>query len=390
MADSRLRLSLDVTAVPGPGRSGPASTRCSLAGALAARPDVDLVLFGRRSDATRWDGPAPGPGWTPMAPGPRPLRLAWEQLRLPGPAGPAGVIRPPRAALHHAGALVGAGRGHRPRPELLRGPPVAPAVQGPAVPPGHQGGRPPGRGRGLPEPGDRRGAGPLVPGGRRGVRGPPRRRHPAVPARGAHPGSERTTPRWPPWTAAWPTAVPSSSSSGPSSPARTSPPWSAPSPAWPTGTPTRCWCWPGAAGGGPRPWSGPSGPVRGGRPDRADRLRARRGGPGPAALGDRRRLPGPLRGVRPPALEALACGAPAGHHHGDGHGGGGRRRPPCWSPRAMRTGWPTPWMPRWRAGATAAGPSGDRRRGGSTSWPATPGRPAPSGTCEAYRHAAGR
>jgi len=54
-----------------------------LAEALDARADVDLVLFGRRSDGPRWHSVAPGAEVVASAPEPRPLRLAWEQVRLP-------------------------------------------------------------------------------------------------------------------------------------------------------------------------------------------------------------------------------------------------------------------------------------------------------------------
>jgi glycosyltransferase involved in cell wall biosynthesis len=53
-----------------------------LAVALAARDDLELVLFCRSDDGPRWRGlTAAAP--VASAPGPRPLRLAWEQLRLP-------------------------------------------------------------------------------------------------------------------------------------------------------------------------------------------------------------------------------------------------------------------------------------------------------------------
>jgi glycosyltransferase involved in cell wall biosynthesis len=82
VTDPGLRLSLDVTAVPsrpvGAGRY-----TLELAGALANRSDVDLVLFTRRSDAPRWRTLSPGNEPVAGAPEARPLRLAWEQLRLP-------------------------------------------------------------------------------------------------------------------------------------------------------------------------------------------------------------------------------------------------------------------------------------------------------------------
>ena len=66
-----------------------------LAGALAARTDVELTLFGRRDDR-RWSVQAPGARMIAGAPTPRPLRLTWEQLRLPGLLARSGV------AVHHA------------------------------------------------------------------------------------------------------------------------------------------------------------------------------------------------------------------------------------------------------------------------------------------------
>ncbi len=78
-----LKLSLDVTAVP-THPVGAGQYTQALAGALAERSDVDLVLVGRRSDRARWTALAPGAEVAALAPSARPLRLAWEQLRLPG------------------------------------------------------------------------------------------------------------------------------------------------------------------------------------------------------------------------------------------------------------------------------------------------------------------
>jgi glycosyltransferase involved in cell wall biosynthesis len=94
VAEPLLRLSLDVTAVPDR-PVGAGQYTLELARALAPRPDVDLVLVARRSDATRWRTAAPGAGLAATAPGPRPLRLAWEQLGLPG------VLRTEHVAVHH-------------------------------------------------------------------------------------------------------------------------------------------------------------------------------------------------------------------------------------------------------------------------------------------------
>jgi len=76
-----MRLSLDVTAVPAQ-PVGAGQYTLQLAGALAARSDVDLVLFSRRADQARWRSVAPSARLLATAPDARPLRLAWEQLRL--------------------------------------------------------------------------------------------------------------------------------------------------------------------------------------------------------------------------------------------------------------------------------------------------------------------
>jgi glycosyltransferase involved in cell wall biosynthesis len=93
-ADKTVRLSLDVTAVPA-AAVGAGQYTLQLAGALASRPDVDLVLFGRRHDIRPWPVLAPGARYVGRAPGPRPLRLAWEQAALPGLLADSGV------AVHH-------------------------------------------------------------------------------------------------------------------------------------------------------------------------------------------------------------------------------------------------------------------------------------------------
>ncbi len=94
MPEVPLRLSLDVSAVP-PRAVGAGQYTLHLAGALAARTDVDLTLYGRRDDRLRWPSVAPGAHFVPDAPAPRPLRLAWEQFRLPGLLARSGV------AVHH-------------------------------------------------------------------------------------------------------------------------------------------------------------------------------------------------------------------------------------------------------------------------------------------------
>ena len=89
-----LRVALDVSAVPVQ-LVGAGHYTVQLAGQLSARPDVDLVLFSRAGDRDRWT-PLVDPGdLVASAPDPRPLRLAWEQLRL-GP-----LVTASGAAVHH-------------------------------------------------------------------------------------------------------------------------------------------------------------------------------------------------------------------------------------------------------------------------------------------------
>jgi glycosyltransferase involved in cell wall biosynthesis len=94
MGDAALRLSLDVSAVPdrpvGAGRY-----TVGLASALSVRPDLDLVLFSRRADGARWRSIAAGAPVVAASPGPRPLRLAWEQGRLPA------LLTAHRVEVHH-------------------------------------------------------------------------------------------------------------------------------------------------------------------------------------------------------------------------------------------------------------------------------------------------
>ena len=94
MVDPPLRVSLDVSAVPARA-VGAGHYTLQLAGALASRTDVDLTLFGRRDDARRWPDVAPGAALVSAAPTSRPLRLAWEQVRLPGLLARSGV------SVHH-------------------------------------------------------------------------------------------------------------------------------------------------------------------------------------------------------------------------------------------------------------------------------------------------
>ena len=120
VAEAPLRLSLDVSAVP-VHAVGAGQYTLQLAGALAARADVDLTLYGRQDDRARWRDVAPG----------RPAGGRRPRVRVPSvwpgsssgcrPVGPIRRVGPPRAALHHARAHHGPDGGHRPRPELLRG-----------------------------------------------------------------------------------------------------------------------------------------------------------------------------------------------------------------------------------------------------------------------------
>ncbi|HVC66822.1 MAG TPA: glycosyltransferase family 1 protein [Acidimicrobiales bacterium] len=91
---ARLRVALDVTAVPDR-PVGAGHYILQLARGLSARPDVDLVVFGRSADRDRWAALVPEGNLVAEAPAARPLRLAWEQLRL-GP-----LLAASGAAVHH-------------------------------------------------------------------------------------------------------------------------------------------------------------------------------------------------------------------------------------------------------------------------------------------------
>ncbi|HEX2040387.1 MAG TPA: glycosyltransferase family 1 protein [Acidimicrobiales bacterium] len=77
-----MKVSLDVSAVPA-SPAGAGRYTIDLVAALAAREDVALTLVSRRDDGDRWDEVAPGADVVAAAPGRRPARLAWEQMRLP-------------------------------------------------------------------------------------------------------------------------------------------------------------------------------------------------------------------------------------------------------------------------------------------------------------------
>ncbi len=77
-----MRVCLDVTAIPGR-PAGAGRYVLDLAAALGRRDDVKLTVLCRRGDEARWRS-RPGDNLAlGRAPTQRPLRLVWEQLRLP-------------------------------------------------------------------------------------------------------------------------------------------------------------------------------------------------------------------------------------------------------------------------------------------------------------------
>jgi glycosyltransferase involved in cell wall biosynthesis len=93
-AHDRLVLTLDVSAVPS-NPVGAGQYTMHLASALSRRTDLDLNLIGRRDDRERWTQVASGARLVAAAPRQRPLRLAWEQVALPG------LVRRLGASVHH-------------------------------------------------------------------------------------------------------------------------------------------------------------------------------------------------------------------------------------------------------------------------------------------------
>jgi glycosyltransferase involved in cell wall biosynthesis len=67
-----------------------------LLGGLATHPDARLTLFTSSGDTARWLDAHPHLAVRDVAPRPRPARLAWEQLSLPG------RIRQAQPAVHHS------------------------------------------------------------------------------------------------------------------------------------------------------------------------------------------------------------------------------------------------------------------------------------------------
>ena len=90
-----LSVSLDVSAVPAE-PAGAGRYTLDLAAALARRDDLALELVSRKNDAARWQDLGPSTTVRAKAPGPRPLRLAWEQARL------ARLLRRLGVAVHHS------------------------------------------------------------------------------------------------------------------------------------------------------------------------------------------------------------------------------------------------------------------------------------------------
>ena len=76
------RLSLDVSAVP-PKPAGAGRYTIDLARELARRDDVRVTFVARRDDAERWEAMGSQVSVAAVAPTRRPLRLTWEQVRLP-------------------------------------------------------------------------------------------------------------------------------------------------------------------------------------------------------------------------------------------------------------------------------------------------------------------
>lgn len=88
-------VSLDVTAVPA-NPSGAGRYTIDLATALSRRDDVVLTFVARSGDAARWEALSPAARVVATAPRSRPVRLAWEQARLPR------LLRTLPVRVHHA------------------------------------------------------------------------------------------------------------------------------------------------------------------------------------------------------------------------------------------------------------------------------------------------
>ena len=77
-----MRLLLDASAVPAR-PVGAGVYTCRLAGALDRLGECELHLLARRGDGDRWRDVAPNATVHAVVPPPRPARLAWEQVRAP-------------------------------------------------------------------------------------------------------------------------------------------------------------------------------------------------------------------------------------------------------------------------------------------------------------------
>ncbi len=77
-----IRVCLDASAVPAE-PAGAGRYTIELAAALGRRHDVALTFVARSGDSERWEELVAGAEVVPTAPRKRPLRLAWEQARLP-------------------------------------------------------------------------------------------------------------------------------------------------------------------------------------------------------------------------------------------------------------------------------------------------------------------
>ena len=89
-----MKVAVDVSAIPAqPAGAGVYVLR--LVEALGGRDDLALELVARSDDGARWSALAPGAEVRAVAPGPRPLRLAWEQLAGPALARNADVWHGP-------------------------------------------------------------------------------------------------------------------------------------------------------------------------------------------------------------------------------------------------------------------------------------------------------
>lgn len=90
-----VRVCLDASAVPAD-PAGAGRYTIDLAAALGRRDDVALTFLTREDDSERWQAMAPGAEVVATVPSSRPLRLAWEQARMPR------VLKRLEVDLHHS------------------------------------------------------------------------------------------------------------------------------------------------------------------------------------------------------------------------------------------------------------------------------------------------